>query len=102
VANGNPVYIFWSGKGDEESATKNWAKYLARLFDDAEITSGHMRSHRLRDTFAVDLLSKGVPMEEVSKLLGHESIKTTERSYARWAKTRQDRLNSLVTATWKQ
>jgi len=31
VANGNPVYIFWSGKGDEESATKNWAKYLARL-----------------------------------------------------------------------
>ena len=40
VANGNPVYIFWSGKGDEESATKNWAKYLARLFDDAEITSG--------------------------------------------------------------
>jgi integrase/recombinase XerD len=102
VANGNPVYVFWSGNGDEESATKNWAKYLARLFDDAEITSGHMRSHRLRDTFAVDLLSKGVPMEEVSKLLGHDSIKTTEKSYARWAKTRQDRLNSLVTATWKK
>jgi integrase/recombinase XerD len=102
VANGNPVYVFWSGKGDEESATKNWAKYLARLFDDAKITSGHMRSHRLRDTFAVDLLSKGVPMEEVSKLLGHESIKTTERSYARWAKTRQDRLNSLVVGTWAE
>jgi len=102
VANGNATYIFWSGNGDEESATKNWAKYLARLFDDAKITSGHMRSHRLRDTFAVDLLSKGVPMEEVSKLLGHESIKTTEKSYARWAKTRQDRLNSLVTATWEK
>ena len=102
VANGNPVYVFWSGNGDEESATKNWAKYLARLFDDAEITSGHMRSHRLRDTFACDLLEKGVPLEEVSKLLGHESIKTTERSYAKWVKGRQDRLNALVTATWEK
>jgi integrase/recombinase XerD len=46
--------------------------------------------------------AEGVPMEEVSKPLGHDSIKTTEKSYARWAKTRQDRLNSLVTATWKK
>ena len=47
-------------------------------------------SHRLRDTFAVDLLTKGVPLEEVSKLLGHESIKTTERSYSKWMKGRQN------------
>jgi site-specific recombinase XerD len=57
---------------------------------------------KLRDTFGVDLLEKGVPLEEVSKLLGHESIKTTERSYAKWVKGRQDPLNSLVTATWKK
>ena len=101
MANGNAVYVFWSGNGDEESATKNWAKYLARLFDDAKIQSGHMRSHRLRDTFAVDLLQKGVPLEEVSKLLGHVSIKTTEKSYAKWIKARQDRLNALVIGTWK-
>ncbi len=58
-------------------------------------------SHRLRDTFAVDLLSKGVPLEEVSKLLGHESTKSTERSYAKWVKGRQDRLDKLVRGTWK-
>ena len=52
-------------------------------------------------TFAVDLLSKGVPLEEVSKLLGHEFIKTTERSYAKWVKGRQDRLDKLVRGTWK-
>lgn len=98
VANGNKEYVFWSGVGSEESATKNWAKYIAKLFDDAMIKSGHMRSHRLRDTFTVDLLEKGVPLEEVSKLLGHNSIKTTEKSYAKWVKGRQDRLNSLVTA----
>jgi integrase len=42
-----------------------------------------------------------VPLEEVSKLLGHESIKTTERHYAKWVKGRPDRLDSLVSATWK-
>ena len=102
VANGNPEYVFWSGKGEEESITKNWAKYyIAPLFKAAKIqNNGHMMSHRLRDTFAVDLLENGVPLEEVSKLLGHESIKTTEAHYAKWVKGRQDRLDSLVTAVW--
>jgi integrase/recombinase XerD len=101
VENDNKKYVFWSGNGDEESITKNWAKYyVAPAFAEAKITGGHMMSHRLRDTFAVDLLTKGVPLEEVSKLLGHESIKTTERHYAKWIKGRQDRLDSLVMATW--
>jgi integrase/recombinase XerD len=101
VLNGNPVYVFWSGNGAEESATKNMAKHIAKLFADAGIAkAGHMMSHRLRDTFAVDLLQKGVPLEEVSKLLGHESIKTTEKSYAKWMKGRQDRLDTLVTDSW--
>ena len=102
VLNGNVEYIFWSGKGEAESATKNWAKYyIAPLFAAAKIDcAGHMMSHRLRDTFAVDLLQKGVPLEDVSKALGHMSIKTTERSYARWVKGRQDRLDALVMGTW--
>jgi len=49
-------------------------------------------------------VEKGVQLEEVSKLLGHESIKTTERNYSsnysKWMKGRQDRLDSLVTGTW--
>jgi integrase len=102
VLSGNPEYVFWSGKGEEESITKNWAKYyIAPCFKAAKISSdGHMMSHRLRDTFAVDLLEKGLPLEEVSKLLGHESVKTTERHYAKWVKGRQDRLDTLVVASW--
>ncbi|MGA2237176.1 MAG: tyrosine-type recombinase/integrase [Terriglobales bacterium] len=101
VLNGNPKFVFWSGNGLESSTVTHWQDDMRTLFKASGIRSdGHMRSHRLRDTFAVDLLEKGVPLEEVSKLLGHESIKTTERSYAKWVKGRQDRLNSLVTATW--
>ena len=104
VPNTNAVYFFWSGEGTRKSVTGNWGKrFIVPAFKAAKIESdGHMRSHRLRDTFAVDLLEKGVPLEEVSKLLGHESIKTTEKSYAKWVQGRQDRLDALVTGTWER
>ncbi len=98
----NPEYIFWTGKSKGRSQVIMWgSRYVRPLFEAAGVRSGHMVSHRLRDTFAVDLLQKGVPLEEVSKLLGHESIKTTEKHYAKWVKGRQDRLDSLVMDTWK-
>jgi integrase/recombinase XerD len=103
VLNGNATYVFWTGQGTETTAVSHWQEDFRTLFKAANIPSnGRMMSHRLRDTFAVDLLGKGVPLEEVSKLLGHESIKTTERSYAKWVKGRQDRLDNLVTGTWKK
>ena len=34
--------------------------------------------HMARHTFATMSLSKGVPMESVSKMLGHTNIKTTQ------------------------
>lgn len=103
VQTGNERYVFSTGKSLGETIAKTWAnRYVRPVFEAAGIAGkGHMVSHRLRDTFAVDLLKKGVPLEEVSKLLGHESIKTTERHYAKWVQGRQDRLDALVTATWK-
>jgi integrase len=103
VSDGNPCYIFSSDETiSSDAITKSWRKYfIAPVFAAAKIRrGGSMMSHRLRDTFAVDLLEKGVPLEEVSKLLGHESIKTTERHYAKWVKGRQDRLDALVTGAW--
>jgi integrase/recombinase XerD len=103
VLNGNLVYVFWKGQGTETTCVSHWQEDFRKLFKAAGIVArGNMLSHRLRDTFAVDLLEKGVPLEEVSKLLGHESIKTTERHYSKWMKGRQDRLDSLVTGTWSK
>ncbi len=60
------------------------------------------RPHRFRDTFAVRLLEKGVPIDTVSILLGHTDIKTTQRSYAPWVKSLQDNLESAVAKTWER
>jgi integrase len=102
VPNGDPRYIFWDGKGSAKVFSGKFGERRVKpVFDEAQIPRVcQMVSHRLRDTFAVDLLEKGVPLEEVSKLLGHTSIRTTEKSYAKWVKGRQDRLDSLVVGTW--
>jgi integrase/recombinase XerD len=101
VPSPNPLYIFWNGESKSRAQVTMWGgRYMRPLFEAAGVRSGHMVSHRLRDTFAVDLLQKGLPMEELSKLLGHTSIKTTEKHYASWVQGRQDRLDDLVTGTW--
>ncbi len=102
VLNGNPRYVFWdSGNGREQSAVTNWQHKLRKLFRGTFGEDTDFTPHCLRDTAAVEWLSAGIPMEEVSKLLGHESIRVTEKSYAKWAVSRQSRLDSLVTAAWK-
>ena len=86
---GSP-YFFWSGKSKPVTATKFWRLRLQAIAEKAGIAD--FRPHRLRHTFAVELLSKNVPIEDVSTLLGHSSIATTERHYAAWNKARRNRL----------
>ena len=54
------------------------------------------RPHRLRDTFAVRLLLQGFHIEDVSRLLGHSSVKVTETYYAKWVSARKRRLERLI------
>lgn len=100
VQNGND-YLFWTGGGLETSAVTNWQHDLRTLFRSAFGKDTRFTPHCLRDTAACGWLTAGIPMEEVSKLLGHTSIKTTEKHYSAWAQARQDRLDSLVVAAWK-
>ncbi len=104
LTNDNPAYVFWNRRKDSSGQPFScyMGKQVSEAFTVAGVDSeGHMVSHRLRATFAVDLLTKGLPLEHVSKLLGHRSVTTTERHYAKWVKGRQDRLDALVSATWR-
>src|SRR6266852_2064563 len=62
------------------------------------LPNGH--AHRFRDTFAVELLLAGVPIERVSILLGHQSVRITEKHYAPWVRARQEQLEADVRRTW--
>ncbi len=59
---------------------------------------GH--AHRFRDTFAVELLLAGVPLERVSVLLGHQSIRVTEKHYAPWVRSRQEQVEVDLERAW--
>lgn len=100
VEGGDSEHFFYSGPTDPTIFSNALSHTIADAFTRAGIESGHMKSHRLRDTFAVHLLEKGVPLESVSKLLGHDSVRTTELHYAKWSRGRQDMLDALVVGTW--
>jgi integrase/recombinase XerD len=118
-------YWFWTGNGKPETAVADWQGRLLDVFEDMKveefarankieavealkqleqkgnkIADGH--AHRFRDTFAVELLLAGVPLERVSILLGHTSVKVTERHYAPWVRERQEQAEADVKRTWAQ
>ena len=41
-------------------------------------------------------------MDQVSKLLGHSSIRITEKHYAPWVKARQEQLESDMLGSWSR
>lgn len=90
----SPRYWFWSGAGDFEAVAENYRKLFRRIMKEAKIHGAH--PHRFRDTFAVELLLKDTPIEDVQKLLGHSSIKITEKHYAPWVSARQMRLEKRL------
>lgn len=118
-------YWFWTGNGKAQTAIGDWQGRLLDLFKDMKVkqfaeankikaeeapklleakggkfAEGH--AHRFRDTFAVELLLAGVPLERVSILLGHSSVKITEKHYAPWVRERQEQAEADVKRTWAQ
>ena len=106
LPNSNPRYFFWSGNGDPHTAKNGWQRSLRLLFRDLNLTSEdglakRCHPHMFRDTFAVELLLAGVPLDQVSLLLGHSSIKVTEKHYAPFVKARQLQLEHSARMAWK-
>jgi integrase len=71
-------YVFPGRYEGHKSVKKNCA--LTAAFRRAGLTD--ISPHCLRKTFATRLLSRGAAITDVQHLLGHASVKTTERTYA--------------------
>jgi integrase/recombinase XerD len=93
-------YFFWSGTGNLDVIVGSWQRRLRKLFRLAGVTDGH--AHRFRDTFAISLLIAGIPMERVSILLGHQSVRVTEKYYAAWTESRQRQVEADLQRAWEQ
>ena len=91
-------HFFWSGVSTADTMRGLAGRELSKVFKAAGIVDGH--AHRFRDTFAVALLTQGCPIEHVSVLLGHSSVRVTEQYYSPWVTERQARVDAYVRSTW--
>lgn len=79
-----PNYYFWDGTDRIVTPIGSYRAALQRY------VSPDCTPHRFRDTFAVESLNAGIPIERVSMLLGHTTILTTQKHYLPWVKSRQE------------
>ncbi len=103
----HPDYFFWSRACSEQVNVNKWLRKIDRLndylsFKDEAGNPLRFKSHMLRDTFAVEMLLAGVPLEKVSKLLSHESVMMTERYYAKWTASRRQQLEDDAIAAMRR
>jgi site-specific recombinase XerD len=92
----SPEKPFWYGTAASRGYKLGYQVYDLMQTIGKRCGVADCRPHRLRDTFAVRKLLAGFQLEDVSRLLGHSSVKVTELYYAKWIAARKVRLERLV------
>jgi integrase/recombinase XerD len=93
-------HFFWTNNSNLHTAKGIWQRSLKSLFKLAGVENGY--AHRFRDTFSVELLLSGVPIEQVSVLLGHSGSRITSKHYSPWVRSRQEQLGRDLERAWGQ
>lgn len=89
----NPKYFFWSGSSDLQTCVGGLRRVISAL---GRLAKVHAHPHRFRDTFAVELLTNGADIRTVQQLLGHTSVRTTEKHYAHFVAAHQRLLDDAA------
>lgn len=100
LASGNGEHIFWNGKYQVTSAVTTWQDDIRLLMQNAGVWIEGNTTHRFRDTFVSDALSRGWSLEDVADALG-DTLAIVEKHYKDEYDARQDeRLKSLPKRSW--
>lgn len=80
--------VFWRDKGDPYRQASSGLRWHYRQVQEREAAAGRefepFRTHDLRHAFAIGWLNAGGDIYELSRHLGHTSVKTTEQFYLKW------------------
>ena len=97
---GESEYIFWDGKYQVTSEVTTWQDDLRLLMQNAGLWIEGNVSHRFRDTFVSDALSRGWSLGDVADALG-DTLTIVERHYKSLTEPRQEeRLKNLPKRSW--
>jgi integrase/recombinase XerD len=107
----NETFFFWTGTSKARGLVGNINRSLARLWKlvkwqrplvDVDRTPVRPHSHMLRHTFAYHFLqSKQGDIRDLARLLGHTSIRTTEKYYLNFVPDESEELNEKVRKHWE-
>lgn len=82
------AYVFWYSTGIPFRQPSSGLRDFYKRVSDLEAKAGRdyapFRTHDLRHSFAIRWLNAGGDIYELSRHLGHTSVKTTEQFYLKW------------------
>ena len=70
-------YLMWNRLQDKPMTAKSLEVFFIKVNNALKLSSGNIHPHRLRKTFATQLLKMGCPLPTIQRLLGHSDIKMT-------------------------
>jgi len=73
------LFINKNGKRLQGQSYANRLEAIIEATEDDDIQSKHITLHGLRHSIATSLLKAGMPLEKISRFLGHSSLESTQR-----------------------
>jgi integrase len=99
---GEGEYVFWDGKYQVTSEVTTWQDEIRLLMQNAGVWIEGNTTHRFRDTFVSDALSRGWSLGDVADALG-DTLTIVERHYKSLTDPRQEeRLKNLPKRSWTE
>lgn len=72
------IGAFLSSKGYTEKSVKTYLSVLRQVFGKLGTILKEFGLHDLRHSFAINCLDRGIDIEDVRRMLGHSSLRTTQ------------------------